>query len=233
MLEIHETAAWRASHPGGAIGLLELSGINNAQVSYALEARKREIEADLRRHYNGYSRENFLALPVLAAYKQYYKQFKKTYHVQLQVESIVLKGKRLPTVSPLVDANFMAEVTTFVLAAGHDVARLGPLVLWMFRAWTTRSPNGRRSKQIGAGDMIMRDRGGVSCSIIYGQDNRSPIATGTNHVVYVSYAPAGVPLAAVERHLRTVHENVRLFAPGAAVEQRRVLLASGDAYAVR
>ncbi len=60
----------------------------------------------------------------MAAYERYYKRFDKTYHVQLQVESIVLKGKNLPDVSPLVDANFIAEIETFVLTAGHDVMQL-------------------------------------------------------------------------------------------------------------
>ena len=53
-------------------------------------------------------------------------------------------------------------------------------------------------KPLLAGDMIMRDAGGVSCSIIYGQDDRSPIAAETTHVLYVAYAPTGVPVEPVE-----------------------------------
>src|SRR5262245_24144930 len=60
----------------------------------------------------------------MAAYVRYYKRFSKTYHVQLQLESIVLKRKSLPSVSPLVDANFTAEVETLVLTAGHDAQKL-------------------------------------------------------------------------------------------------------------
>ena len=44
--------------------------------------------------------------------------------MQLQLESIVLKAKSLPDVSPAVDANFMAEVETLILTAGHDVEML-------------------------------------------------------------------------------------------------------------
>ena len=66
----------------------------------------------------------------MAAYVRYYRSFDKTYHVLLQVELIVLKGKSLPGVSPLVDASFMAEVETLALTASHDVARLeGEIVL--------------------------------------------------------------------------------------------------------
>lgn len=80
------------------IGILERSGVGNTQPSPQLEGRKRETEARLRAAYQGFTRQDFLSLPVMAAYEQYYKRFKKTYHVQLQVESIVLKGKNLPDV---------------------------------------------------------------------------------------------------------------------------------------
>jgi DNA/RNA-binding domain of Phe-tRNA-synthetase-like protein len=82
------------------------------------------VEARLRERCKGFTRQDFLSLPVMSDYERYYKRFNKTYHVQLQVESIVLKGKNLPDVSPLVDANFVAEVETLVLTAGHDAAKL-------------------------------------------------------------------------------------------------------------
>jgi DNA/RNA-binding domain of Phe-tRNA-synthetase-like protein len=80
-------------------------------------------------------------------------------------------------------------------------------------------------KPIRAGDMIMRDEGGVCCTIIYGQDNRSPIASETSHVLYVAYAPVGIPAAVVEVQLQKIEENVRSFSPSAVVEQRRMLSA--------
>ena len=78
-------------------------------------------------------------------------------------------------------------------------------------------------KAILAGDMVMRDDGGICCSILYGQDNRSPISAETGSVLYVAYAPAGVGAAAVEAQLKQIEANVRLFAPLAIVEQRRLL----------
>src|SRR5262245_61630140 len=124
MLTISVTDAWRRAHPGATIGLLELSGVDNGRASEALNQRKREIETGLRDRYRGFTRPQFLALPVMTEYDRYYARFNKTYHVQLQLESIVLKDKRLPDVSPAVDANFMAEVETLVLTAGHDVDKL-------------------------------------------------------------------------------------------------------------
>lgn len=224
MLAVTATGAWRQAHPNGIIGLLEVAGIENRGPVEALEERKRAVEAQLRARYAGFSRPAFLALPVMGAYDRYYKRFDKTYHVQLQVESIVLKGKNLPAVSPLVDANFMAEVDTLVLTAGHDVHRLqAPLVIDSSRAGDQAVQMNGAVKALPAGDMIMRDTGGIACSILYGQDNRSPISPATTAALYVAYAPAGVGAEAVGAQLQAIVDNIRIFAPGVVVEQLRVI----------
>jgi len=226
MIDIQGTTAWYEGHPGAVIGLLELTGVQNAQVSQALNQRKRETEAMLREKFAGYTRKEFLALPVMDAYQKYYRRFDNTYHVLLQVDSIVSKGKRLPNVSPLVDANFTAEVDTLVLTAGHDAEKLvEPVVIDVSSDSDEMTMMNGATRLIKAGDMVMRDARGVCCSILYGQDNHSPITPQTRHVLYVSYVPCGVPAEAVESHLRLIEQNVRLFAPQARVEQRRLLSA--------
>jgi DNA/RNA-binding domain of Phe-tRNA-synthetase-like protein len=226
MLSIFATDEWRAAHPGAVIGLLELSGVDNTSPSPKMEERKREAETQLRKAYAGFTRQDLLALPVMAAYDRYYRQFTKTYHVLQQVESIALKGKNLPDVSPLVDANFTAEVDTLVLTAGHDVAKLHePISFDASREGDSFIQMNGQPKTMGAGDMVMRDAQGLCCSIIYGQDNRSPITAATTHVLYVSYVPSGVPREAVEQQLSKMEENVRLSSPSAILERREVLIA--------
>jgi DNA/RNA-binding domain of Phe-tRNA-synthetase-like protein len=226
MIAIIATTDWSTTHPDALIGLLEMTGVENPLTSLRLNERKRQTEAHLRKDYSGFSRQDFLALPVMAAYDQYYRRFDKTYHVLLQLESIVLKGKNLPDVSPLVDANFTAEVGTLVLTAGHDAAKLeAPVCIDVSQPDDAMTLMNGSTRLIRAGDMVMRDAHGVCCSILYGQDNRSPITPATRHILYVSYAPAGVPPAAVEAHLRQIEQNVRLFSPGAVLEQSRLLAA--------
>jgi DNA/RNA-binding domain of Phe-tRNA-synthetase-like protein len=226
MLTISATDDWRAAHPGAFIGLLEASGIANDRPCPALDTRKREIEAGVRARYGGLTRRDLLALPVMAAYDAHYKRFNKTYHVQLQVESIALKGRSLPNVSPAVDANFAAEVETLVLTAGHDVDRLqGTIQMDVSRAGDQMVQMNGTVKDLRPGDMIMRDARGISCSIIYGQDNESPISPRSTRVLYVAYAPAGVAAGRVELQLRLIEENLRLCSPAAVVEQCRLLRA--------
>lgn len=226
MIKISGTAEWSAAYPGAVIGLLEFTGVENTLASPKLNQHKRETEVRLRMDYAGFSRQDFLALPVMAAYEKYYKRFNKTYHVQLQVESIVLKVKNLPDVSPLVDANFAAEVDTFVLTAGHDAARLEePVLIDVSRPGDEITPMNGDTKLIRVGDMVMRDRHGVCCSILYGQDNRSPISALTQHVLYVAYAPPGVLAEVAEAQLQQIQQHVCLFAPQARVKQSRILSA--------
>jgi DNA/RNA-binding domain of Phe-tRNA-synthetase-like protein len=226
MLAISATDEWRIAHAGATIGLLELWGLASTGSSSRLNERKREIEAGLRTRYKDFTRQDFLALPVMADYDRYYRRFNKTYHVQLQLESIVLKGKQLPDMSPAVDANFMAEVETLILTAGHDSQKLrGPIVIDVSREGDQMTQMNGASRAIRSGDMIMRDAEGICCSIIYGQDARSPISPETSRVLYVAYAPSGVAADIVERQLRGIEENLRLFSADLAVEQHRLITA--------
>lgn len=225
-LFISATDEWRQAHPGGMIGLLEMQGVENNQTSAALNRRKQEIQTELAERYSGYTRKDFLALPIMSAYDRYYTRFNKTYHVQLQLESVVLKGKSLPNVSPAVDAYFMAELETLVLTAGHDVSKLRePVRMDVSRAGDAMTQLNGTSKTMSGGDMVMRDAEGICCCIIYGQDNRSPIAPETLHVLYVAYAPRGVTLQAVESQLDLLQQYIRLCSPLAQILQSRVLTA--------
>ena len=226
MLEITVTDGWREAHPGAQMGLLEMSGVNNAKTAPELEQGKRNVEARLREMYPGFSRNDFLAMPVMGAYHRYYRNFGYTYHVLLQLESVVLKGKSLPKVSPLVDANFAAELETLILTAGHDVAQLKePVAIDVAREGDEIIQMNGKRKDVPVGDMLMRDAQGVSCSILRGQDNRSPISKATTHVLYVSYVPEGVGEDQVRTQLDTTERYVRLFSPDYKLEQLRTIFA--------
>ena len=225
-IPISVTETWKAAHPEALIGILEVSQVDNTVACPELDQRKRAVEVSLRECYKGFARSDFVSTEVLSHYVRYYKSFEKTYHVQLQLESIVLKGKSLPNVSPLVDANFVSELETLVLTAGHDVAKLGaPLCIDVSRSGESIVQMDGSIKSMRAGDMVMRDADGVSCSIIYGQDNRSPISPRTTHVLYVAYAPPGVAQAVVESQLQGILNSVRMFTPGCVVQQQSVLRA--------
>jgi len=226
MLQITATDAWKTTHPGAQIGLLEISGVDNSQPAPALDQEKHAIEGRLREKYAEFSRDDFLSLPVMQAYHRYYRKFGYTYHVLLQLESVALKGKSLPNVSPLVDANFAAELDTLILTAGHDVAYLeAPILIDVAREGDEITQMDGNQKAVPAGDMLMKDARGVTCTILRGQDNRSPISKNTTHVLYVSYVPEGVTEEQVRAQLDAMEKYVRLFAPDCVLEQSTIICA--------
>lgn len=189
----------------------------NEKLSHVCEKSSREWRAEL------------LPLDVLQDYRNYYKKFDKTYHVQLQLESIVHKGKSLPNVSPLVDANFAAELETLILTAGHDADLLiAPLTIDATQGGEEFIQLNGVAIALKPNDMMMADGKGVVCTIIYGQDQRTPISPHTRHALYVAYAPAGIPAAKVQQQLDTIRAHVLLFAPAATVEMVAIYAAKSE-----
>ncbi len=218
------SARWRASFPGAAIGVLAMRGVANPESSPWLDARKTALEAQLRERYGGLSRGQLRSLPVLQAYATYYKRFDKTYHVQLQLESIVLKAKPIPRSAALVEAMFMAEMKNLLLTAGHDRDVLqGPLRVDVATGDESYALLGRGPQILKAGDMFIQDGEGVLSSILYGPGDRSKISLSTTRALFTVYAPAGIGLEPVSEHLGDLRDNVLAVTPQAEVEALEVI----------
>ncbi|MBN1401041.1 MAG: hypothetical protein JXA74_09395, partial [Anaerolineae bacterium] len=126
MLSVSER--WRRLYPGAVVGVLAMGDVANPEQHSGLEERKLALEAELRQRYAGYDRPSLRALPILQAYADYYKRFRKTYHVQLQIESVAFQGRSIPSVAALVETMFMAELETSLLTAVHDLDAVRPPV---------------------------------------------------------------------------------------------------------
>ena len=100
-------------------------------------------------------------------------------------------------ISPLVDANFAAELNTLILTAGHNANLLkDPVRIDTTEIGDEFTQMNGVLKPLIPGDMKMSDSDGIVCTIIYGQDQRTPISLKTRRVLYAAYAPPGVPAAA-------------------------------------
>jgi len=223
MVDIKISEEWHYKFSGSHIGMLLVGNVDNSKRITPLDDRKKVIESSLRDRYTGCSRADLLEIDTLNAYKNYYKKFNKTYHVQLQLESVVLKGKSLPNVTPLVDANFVSEMETLLLTAGHDADLLeGTISIDVTNGSESFTQMNGNPTMLKPGDMIMKDEKGVVCTIIYGQDKRTPISPKTKRALYVAYVPDGVSREAVTLHIDKLKENILLFAPNAEIEYQEV-----------
>jgi DNA/RNA-binding domain of Phe-tRNA-synthetase-like protein len=217
------TTAWKSAYRDAHVGVLVIRDIANPAQSPELERHKAELEGQLRAQFSGQDRAGLASHPILQVYNNYYRRFKKTYHVQLQLESIAWKGKSIPRVSPLVEAMFMAEVKNLLLTAGHDLDALHlPLVLDVSKGDEQYTLLRGEAQVLKAGDMYIRDQNGVISSIIYGPDQRTQIKANTRNAVFTVYAPAGIRKQAVQQHLHDIHDYIGLFAPQAHVDRLEV-----------
>ena len=210
---------WVRTFPHAHAGVLATRGVANPSEHAALQERKLELETSLKARLAGMDRAALRAHPTLRAYEEHYRHFDKTYHVQLQLESIVLKGKSVPTTAALVEAMFMAELDSMLLTAGHDLNAIrGQLTLDVARGTESYMLLRGIPQSPKPGDMMISDSEGIISSIVYGPDQRTQIRADTTRALFTVYAPAGIAREAVESHLREIATFAQLIAPAARVE---------------
>jgi DNA/RNA-binding domain of Phe-tRNA-synthetase-like protein len=224
MLEVAVSEAWRQTYPGAAVGILVMTGVANPAHHPALAARKRTLEGELRARYGGLDRAALREMPVPQAYHAYYKRFRKSYHVQLQLESVIAHGKEIPRSSALVEAMLMAELEDLLLTAGHDLGLVRPPVrVDVAQGEESYIRLNGQEQTLKAGDMMICDAESVLSSIVYGPDRRTAIHPRTTQVLYTTYAPLGIGEQAVTEHLAHIRDLVTLISPDAAVATLSVL----------
>jgi DNA/RNA-binding domain of Phe-tRNA-synthetase-like protein len=215
--------AWKAVFQEAHAGVLVMREVENPPRHTALEEQKALLEKQLRERFAGQDRAAIGKLPILQAYEAYYRRFTKTYHVQLQLESIVFKGKSIPSVAALVEAMFMAEVNNLLLTAGHDLDALQlPVTLNVATGGERYILLRGQEQELKPGDMFIADRVGIISSILYGPDQRTQIQAHTRNVMFTVYAPAGIQEQAITNHLQEIQHNVQLVAPGAKTGMLKV-----------
>lgn len=221
MIEL--TNEFKEIYPGASIGVLIISNINNQKKNSDLHEKKVQIEKQIRDKFEGYNRKDLKNIQNIKVYNDYYKKFKKTYHVLMQLESIAFKGRSIPEVDCLVESMFMAEVKNQLLTAGHDMSKLKfPIKVDISKEQEYVQMGGK--KQICAkNDMLMYDAKGVISSVIYGPDDRTKIDMNTKSALYVVYAPNGISKESVMKHLEDIRNNIAIVSKNLKVEQLTVL----------
>jgi len=216
---------WKSRYPDASVGVLVVHAPDNPSGSLTLEQARRELEATLRERFAGCARSKLIALPVIQAYNTYYKHFDKTYHVLLQLESVALKGKSIPSATTLVEAMFTAELKNLLLTAGHDLDTLqGALRLDAANGGESYEGLNGKPQALKPDDMYITDGAGIISSILYGPDRRTMITPQTRRALYTVYAPAGIPVEDVRSHLEDIAGLIRLAMPETEVVSLDVII---------
>lgn len=212
----------KGAYTGGCIGEISFKNVKVDEAGMiSLKKVKEELSDSLRSKYKDYNRAALIQVEPVNSYVTYYKRFKKTYHVLLQLESIILKGKSIPESNPLVMIMFMAELKNLILTAAHDLDRIAlPVGVELSKGDEGYQLLNDMEKELPTGDMFMEDREGIISSIIYGPDNRTQISEKTNKVLYTIYAPPGIEESLINEHLNDIAHYIQLAAPQAEIIER-------------
>lgn len=218
-MHLEVTKEWKDTFPGASVGLLVMKNTVNPKNNPDLDNKMKEIEEEIRNNFSESGREGIRELSTIRAYTEYYKKFKKTYHVMLQLESIALKNRNLPRISALVSAMFASELKNQLLTAGHDLSKLQkPLVLNIAKGNESYTGMSGKLQNLNQDDMFISDNAGVISSIIYGPDNRTPITSDTEDVLFTVYGPTGIPPEQIKNHLEDISSYVKLVSSDAITD---------------
>jgi DNA/RNA-binding domain of Phe-tRNA-synthetase-like protein len=221
MFSVSET--WKTTYPGAAAGILVMKNVANPARHSEFDGHKEAFQKQLRSRFAGYDRAGLKALPTIQAYNTYYKRYKKSYHVQLQLESVALKGRSIPRIAALVEAMFMAELNSLLLTAGHDLETVQqPIRLKVAEGTEFYTLLNGKEQLLKTGDMLMADAEGVISSVIYGPDRRTRITPETRQVFFGVYAVPGVANQTIQDHLEDIRDNIMIFAQEAEVDLLQV-----------
>ena len=152
-------------------------------------------------------------------YFRYFRKFKKTSPVMMQVESFLLKGRPFPEGRFTNAVAFLTELKTRCLLGSHDADMIeGDLVFYNDTAKTTfPSIHGGEAHSY-PGDITCRDDISVVVSMIAGADARTCLNEDSRHVMYFAFGTPGMEEETLKGYLGQVEEYVKVLAPSARTE---------------
>jgi DNA/RNA-binding domain of Phe-tRNA-synthetase-like protein len=211
---ITKTEKWHIEQPNALIGILVISNASNLPDHPKLNSAREDLELELQDLYDSLDRKALKELAVFKAYDDFYRSFKKTYHVQLQLETVVFKKKHIYSPSALVACMFMAELKTGLLTAAHDMGAIeGSLIGDIASGDETYLRLDGSQQQLKSGDLLIKDNKGILSSVIYGPDRRTQINAHTDRALYTTYGPPGITTDQIQNQLKVLEGYVKLFAP--------------------
>ena len=215
---------WEKTHKGAGGAFLEAFLPPGAGNPENLRLFQEQELAAIIGENSSKSRNDIRSHPTFQAYDRYYKTFRKTYHVFLQFQSLVLERKPFPETPPMVRAMFLAEMKTFLLTAVHEMEATSlPVTLDSAAGGEEYCSMGGTARKLKAGDMFMSDSRGIISSILYGPDERTKVTDRTSHALFTVYIPSGVGKKETEEHLDFISEALMSFSPESEIRSRGIL----------
>lgn len=152
-------------------------------------------------------------------YFRYFKKFKKSYPVMMQLESYLLKGRPFPSGNPINEIAFLAELKTQILLGSHDIDKIeGDMVLFCGTEKTDFPGMRGEPIHIYPGDVSARDDRDIILSMIAGADDRTYITEDSRNIAYIFFATDKTPDTQFDQMAALLDGYIHTLAPAAEVQ---------------
>lgn len=217
MLTLEENL--KTLYPNSKFGVLIIKNVKNPSTNPEFNKIKLSVSEQLLSQYQNYNRKEFIKSEPACFYTNYYKKFRKTYPIQLQLESVILKGNSLPNTAALVEAMFVAELKNLLLTAGHDFDKIEfPIKLGLGQGNESFIGISEKDQFLTKNDMMLCDGKGIMSSILNGPDSRTQITKDTKNVLFFVYTPDGIGDNIIRNHLYDIKSYVSVFSPNSKTD---------------
>lgn len=195
-------------YPNAVFGIMAAQEVNAAADRSRMDILKNTEIDRIKAEHKGYERKNAINSEPIRHYAAYYKKFKKTYPVLLQLESILLKNKEIPNIGIPIEVMFLAEVNNQLLTAGHDLNQIdGDITINIASGTENYRDISGKDRQLVENDLFLSDKRGILSSVLNGPDYRTRITDTTQNALYFVYGVDGVTKQQIRNHL----ENIRCY----------------------
>ncbi|MFV0423591.1 phenylalanine--tRNA ligase beta subunit-related protein [Oleidesulfovibrio sp.] len=213
-------------HPQTIMGTMAVRRLDTPKDEAGWARLKAQELAAFKEYHSAYERKNALSQAPLSCYGTYYKQFKKTYPVLLQMESVLLKGRGVDSPCTAVETMFLAEVKHGLLVAGHDAEKLsGGYSLRVAEGGETFTVVTGKERTLKTDDLYIADGEAILSSVLEGQDYASRLTGSSTAAVYCAYGLCGVTVQQMQDFFADLAHYITTAYPQAVVSPPRIMQA--------
>ncbi|NMS91106.1 hypothetical protein HGQ85_14380 [Clostridioides difficile] len=207
MLEISNKV--KEIYPNLKFGVMVINIINSNTNKENFLFLKNSVTETIIKQHPEYNRQEKIKTEPISNYIKYYKRFKKTYPVLLQLESLLLKQKNIPDVGITVESMFLAELKNLLLTAGHNLDKIElPLKIDVASGGEHFYGISDKEQVLTKYDLFLSDNIGILSSILNGPDKRTSITKDTKNILYFVYGVDGISEKQIQEHLNDIKDYI-------------------------
>lgn len=208
-------------NPETHIGILEVRYPDQSEWDIdGFEALKDKELAAIKEEGKEYDRDTWFRQE---PYFRYFRKFKKTFPVMMQVESFLLKDRPYPEGKYVNSVAFLTELKTRGLMGTHDEDKvIGDLVFYGETEKTDFPSLHGEVAHSYPGDATGKDDGGIIISMIAGADDRTCLNENSRNALYFAFGTPGMSEDVLNGYLDQLEVYAKTLAPTAETNRKMI-----------